>query len=91
MPMHIELFTSGCHLCDRTEEMIKEVMGPKCTLKLYNLAKGEGLKAARKYNIITVPTVVGNGTKMFEGVPDHAELVQCSLEHGCRGHLLKRT
>ncbi len=88
MPMNIELFVSGCHLCTKTEDMIKKVMGPKCSLKIYNLARGQGTKEAEKYKVRTIPTIVGNGRKMFEGVPEFSELVQCSLEHGCKGHLL---
>ncbi len=88
MPMNIELFVSGCHLCIKTEGMIREVMGTKCSLKVYNLAKGHGMKEAEKYGIRTIPTIVGNGRKMFEGVPKYEELLQCSLEHGCKGHLL---
>lgn len=89
MAMNIELFASGCYLCKTTEEMIRKVMGPKCTLRIYNLAKGEGKKEAEKYKIRTVPTIVGNGQKMFEGIPAYDELVKCSLEHGCKGKFLK--
>lgn len=89
MPMNIELFASGCYFCITAEKMIRKVMGPKCTLKVYNLAKGEGKEEVKKYKIIAVPTIVGNGQKMFEGVPEYSELVKCSLEHGCKGHLLK--
>jgi len=91
MAMNIELFVSGCPLCNETEKMIKKVMGPKCTLKIYNLARGEGRTKAKKYEIRAVPTVVGNGRKMFEGVPEFEELVKCSLEHGCRGRLLDKS
>lgn len=89
MAMNIELFVSGCYLCNTTEEMIREVMGPKCTLKIYNLAKREGKQEVEKYKVRTVPTIVGNGQKMFEGVPERDELTKCSLEHGCKGRLLK--
>lgn len=88
MAMNIELFVSGCYLCNTTEEMIREVMGHKCTLKIYNLAKGEGKQEAEKYEVRTIPTIVGNGQKMFEGVPEYGELMKCSLEHGCKGRLL---
>lgn len=88
MPMDIELFVSGCNLCTKTEDMIRKVIGPKCSLRIYNLAEGEGVKEAEKYGIRAIPTIIGNGRKMFEGVPKLNELVQCSLEHGCKGHLL---
>lgn len=86
--MDIELFVSGCHLCTKTEDMVRKVMGAKCSLRIYDLAKSQGMKEAKKYNVRTIPTIVGNGRKMFEGVPKFGELVQCSIEHGCKGHLL---
>ncbi len=89
MAMNIELFVSSCYLCNTTEKMIMGVMGPKCTLRMYNLAKGEGKREAEKYKVRTIPTIIGNGQKMFEGVPGYDELVKCSLEHGCKGRLLK--
>ncbi len=89
MAMNIELFVSGCYLCNSTEKMIREVMGPKCTLRIYHLAKGEGKREAEKYKVRTIPTIVGNEQKMFEGVPEYDELVKCSIEHGCKGRLLK--
>lgn len=89
MPMHIKLFASDCYLCNTTEEMIRRVMGPECTLRIYNLAKEEGKQESEKYGVRAVPTIVGNEQKMFEGVPELEELVKCSLEHGCRGRLLR--
>ncbi|MBI2076369.1 MAG: thioredoxin family protein [Candidatus Aenigmarchaeota archaeon] len=89
MAMNIELFVSDCNLCAKTKEMVKKVKGPKCSLKVYNLAKGEGAEEVEKYGITAVPTIVGNGRKMFEGVPEFKELVQCSLEHGCKGRSLR--
>jgi len=89
MPMDIEVFASGCYLCKETVNLVKGVLGPKCTLRIYNLAKGEGKQKAEKYGIRTIPTIVGNGNRMFEGIPKYEELVKCNLEHGCKGHLLK--
>ena len=88
MPMNIELFSSECFLCQKTEQMIREVMGPKCSLRVYNMAHGEGKEESLKYQVRAVPTIVANGQKMFEGVPPFNELVECSREHGCRGRLL---
>jgi uncharacterized ferredoxin-like protein len=89
MPMNIELFVSGCPLCKETENMVREVMGPKCTLKVYDLSKGFGIEKAERYSIRAVPTIIGNGRKMFEGIPEHESLMKCSIEHGCKGQLLK--
>lgn len=87
--MNIKLFVSNCYLCDTTKKMVKGVMGPKCSLEIYDLADARGQSEAKKYSIRTVPTIVGKGKKMFEGVPAEEELVKCSLEHGCQGQLLK--
>jgi len=89
MPMNIEVFTAGCHLCENTVEMVKRIIGLQCTLRIYDLAKGEGIEEARKYGVRAVPTIVGNGHRMFEGTPEFAELIACSLEHGCKGRLLE--
>ncbi len=87
--MNIELFAGNCHLCNDTEEMIRKVMEPKCKLTIYNLAEKWNRRKAEKYDIKAVPTIIGNGRKMFEGIPKYNELVKCSLEHGCKGHLLE--
>ncbi len=89
MPMDIEIFTGGCHLCEETVSMVKSVMGPMCSLRIYNLVKNEGREMAENYGVTAVPTIIGNGQKMFEGKPKHSELLQCSMEHGCKGRLLK--
>lgn len=89
MPMDIEAFSAGCPLCEATVRMVKRVMGPECTLRIYDLAKGDGTEEARKYGVRTVPTIVGNGRRMFEGVPEFDKLIACSLEHGCKGRLLE--
>ena len=77
-------------MCEKTINMVKGVIGPKCSLRIYNLSEPteQITELARKYEIRTVPTIVGNGRKMFEGIPDKEELIKCSLEHGCKGRLL---
>lgn len=90
MAMNIEVFTGSCYLCKETICMVKKVIGHKCILRIYNLAEKQGIKEARKYQVRTVPTIVGNRRKMFEGVPDYSKLVKCSIEHGCKGRLLER-
>jgi hypothetical protein len=87
--MNIEVFSSNCFLCKETIEMVKKVIGPKCSLKTYNLVEGQGMKKAKEYSVKAVPTIVGNRQKMFEGKPEHSELLKCSREHGCKGKLLK--
>lgn len=91
MPMDIEVFVANCPLCETTLKMVNEVKGPKCSLREYDLSKKDGvaLEKAKKYGILAVPTIVGNGMKIFEGVPNKKELIVCSLKHGCKGRLLQ--
>lgn len=88
MPMDLELFVAACPLCETTAEMVEHIKGPQCTLRVYDLSKEQGTKEAEKYGVRAVPTIVGNGRVMFEGVPPKEELKRCSLEHGCRGQHL---
>lgn len=90
MAMDIEVFSAGCRLCEDTVRMVKRVMGPECTLRIYDLTKGEGLEESRKYGVRAVPTIVGNGRRMFEGIPEFDELIRCSIQHGCKGRLLEQ-
>jgi len=72
--MNIDVFSAGCYLCENAVQMVKKVIGPQCSLRIYDLTKGEGIEEAKKYGVRAVPTIVGNGRKMFEGVPEFAEL-----------------
>jgi len=68
--MDIELFVSGCRLCKETENMVRKVMGPRCTLKIYDLSKGVGREEAeRLYNeSLKIARKLGNqeGIAMIE-------------------------
>jgi len=37
MAMNIELFVGNCSLCRQALEMVEEIKGPLCTLKVYDL------------------------------------------------------
>ncbi len=72
----VEVFTAGCPLCDETVKLVKKLSCPSCDVKVYDLKK-EGMDAAKKYGVNSVPTVVVDG-KIAEccvrGKPTEADL-----------------
>lgn len=61
----VEVFTSGCFLCDETVSLVKEIACPSCEVKIYNLAENceskECIEKAKEYGVNSVPTVVVDG------------------------------
>ncbi len=71
----IEVFITGCPLCQETIEIIKKAMCPKCTLRVYNVLENpQFIEKAKKYNIKALPAIVIDGKKWFEGVPEFREV-----------------
>ena len=62
---NVEVFTSGCYLCDETVEMVKELACPNCNVTVYDLSNPceskECIKKSKAYDINSVPTVVVDG------------------------------
>lgn len=65
----VEVFTSGCYLCEETVKLVKEAACPNCEVVVYDLTKG-GRQAAEQYGVNAVPTIVVDG-----------KIVDC-CEHG---------
>lgn len=66
----IEVFTSGCPLCQETINTVKEAKCPECTLTEYNiLEKREYLEKARKFGVKAVPSIVVDGKLAIQGKP----------------------
>lgn len=61
----VEVFTSGCPLCEPVVDLVKKVSCPSCEVVVYDLNKGcstnECRDKAKKYGITHVPAVVVNG------------------------------
>jgi len=82
----IEVFTSGCFLCDDAVQLVKELACPSCEVTVYNLAEPceskECIEKAKKYDVTSVPTVVIDG-KIAEcckhGKPDREMLIAAGL------------
>ena len=61
----IEVFTSGCPVCEPVVDLVKKIACPSCDLVIYDLNKGcetnECRDKAKQYGINRVPAVVVNG------------------------------
>lgn len=61
----VEVFTSGCYLCEETVSLVKELACPNCDVSIYNLQEPcdskECIDKAKEYGVASVPTVVIDG------------------------------
>lgn len=61
----IEVFTSGCPVCEPAVELVKKTACPSCEVVIYDLNAGcatnECRDKAKKYGITRVPAVVVDG------------------------------
>jgi len=82
----VEVFTSGCYLCDETVQLVKDLACPNCEVKVYNLTEPceskECIEKSKAYGINSVPTVVVDG-KIVEccqrGKPDKQALMAAGI------------
>jgi hypothetical protein len=65
----VEIFTSGCPICEPVVDLVKKIACSNCEVIVYDLNKGcdtnECLGKARFYGISKMPAVVVNG-KLLE-------------------------
>lgn len=65
----VEVFTSGCPVCEPVVEMVKKVACSSCDVVVYDLNKGcdtnECRDKARQYSVTRVPAVAVDG-KLLE-------------------------
>jgi hypothetical protein len=61
----VEVFTSGCPVCEPVVELVKKTACPSCEVVVYDLNKGcatnECREKAKAYGISKVPAVVVDG------------------------------
>lgn len=61
----VEVFTSGCPVCEPVVDLVKKTACPSCDVIIYDLNKGcatnECRDKAKKYGINRVPAVVVDG------------------------------
>lgn len=71
----VEVFTSGCYVCEDVVKQVKEVACENCEVVVYDLNKGgdtnEWETKAKQYGVQSVPAVAING-----------ELVECCKSNG---------
>lgn len=62
---NVEVFTSGCFLCDETVALVKELACPNCEVTIYNLAdpceSKVCIEKAKTYGVNAVPAVAVDG------------------------------
>lgn len=82
----VEVFTSGCFLCDETVDLVKELACPNCDVKVYNLAEPcesrECVEKAKEYGINSVPAVVVDGSIVEccqRGKPDRGAFIAAGI------------
>ena len=83
---NVEVFTSGCYLCEETVNLVNELACPSCEVSIFNLADPCELKdcidKAEEYGVTSVPTVVIGG-KIAEccqrGKPEREALIKAGL------------
>ena len=65
----VEVFTSGCPLCEPIVELVNKVACPSCEVIIYDLNKGSdtniGRERAREYGVTRIPAIAVNG-KLLE-------------------------
>ena len=82
----VEVFTSGCHLCEETVSLVKELACPSCEVEVYDISEPceskECIDKAKAYGITSVPTVVVDG-KIADcckrGKPDRKALLAAGI------------
>ncbi|MFD2216501.1 thioredoxin family protein [Metabacillus endolithicus] len=71
----VEVFTSGCYLCDDVVKQVKDLACDNCEVVVYDLNEGcdtnECEAKAKEYGVKSVPAVAING-----------ELVDCCKNNG---------
>jgi len=64
----VEVFTSGCPICESTVDLVKSLACPSCNVGIYDLTKDPNKEVQHKatlYGIKRIPAVVVDG-KLLE-------------------------
>ncbi|GJL80033.1 MAG: hypothetical protein NPINA01_30220 [Nitrospinaceae bacterium] len=78
----VEVFTSGCPICESTVNLVKRLTCPSCEVIIYNLTddrKKEVLENATIYGIERVPAVAVDG-----------KLLECCAKNSVSENILKQ-
>ncbi len=82
----VEVFTSGCYLCDETVKLVKELACTSCEVTVYDISEPceskECIDKAKNYRITSVPSIVVDG-KIADcckrGKPDREALIRAGI------------
>ncbi len=82
----VEVFTSGCYLCQETVKLVQDIACPDCDVTIYDISEPcesrECLEKSKAYGITSVPTVVVDG-KIVEcckrGKTDREALIRAGI------------
>ena len=84
----IEVFTSGCPVCQPTVDLVKKIACPSCEVIVYDLNKGcdtnQCREKAQKLNITRLPAVAVDG-KLLECCKNGAISEQALRDAGIGG------
>lgn len=62
---NVEVFTSGCYLCEEAVNLVKEIACSSCEVKVYDLSNPrdskECIEKAKNYGVSSVPSIVVDG------------------------------
>jgi len=64
----VEVFTSGCPICEPTVDLVKSLACPSCEVTIYDLSKDNNKEIqnrATRYGVKRIPAVAVNG-KLLE-------------------------
>ncbi len=82
----VEVFTSGCYLCEETVQLVKDLACPNCEVMVYDLSEPceskECIEKSKAYGITSVPTVVVDGGIVEccrRGKPDREALIRAGI------------
>lgn len=76
MSRKVEVFVSGCALCDEAVELVRSLGCPSCEIHVRHMGEAETLEAARALGVRRVPAVAVDGVLLdcCQGGVDEAAL-----------------
>ena len=76
MSRKVEIFASGCPLCDEAVELVRSLSCPSCEIEVRDMGEAATLEAARALGVHRVPAVAVDGVLLgcCQGGVDEAVL-----------------
>ncbi|MHB8566871.1 MAG: thioredoxin family protein [Nitrososphaerales archaeon] len=69
IPHKISIFAGNCKLCKETVQLVEVGKCKDCTLEVLNVCLPENVHKVKRYNIVSVPTIVIDEKIKVVGVP----------------------